>query len=431
MNYRKNLTKIVVLAALTGSCAQAFAQEEKAASGEGGMTSDRIARVQGQNTSLVKQPVKTERKRETPKHLVEAGDTLWDLSSEYLSDPFMWPALWSYNPQVTNPHWIYPGDTIYLEPHSDEGAALTTAPAQPVEMHQEVRHFVSRATVPGFYVAELPETCGHILYSDQEKHMIAPGDEVQVDWVDIEMRKKVSNGQRFTVFSQSRPVKNEDGDDMAYKLIRQGVIEIVDKRDDSLSTARVVQATREIERGMLILPDESLVYTLERKPNARSMEGRIIDTIDIITQVASDQFVIINRGSQDGVMEGNRWVIFEQREGLNLLEKGEETRTVYADKGQQARKDGDDGKDLRDGEISRPDEQSWVLGHEVEMHIFPEREDLDDIYGDREYTTSDLPLRKIGDILVVDVRDKFSTGVIMNSSREVGIDTRIVMIKGE
>lgn len=388
--------------------------------------SDRISRVQGQNTSLVRQP--EEPTKPTPQpvrtHQVVDGDTLWALSSEYLSDPFMWPALWSYNPQITNPHWIYPGDTIFLEPHS-EVAELSTAPEPPKKTEFVTTKKTSSGTfyIPGFYIDKLPETRGHILYSDQEKHMIAPGDDVQVDWVDVEMRKKVKNGQRFTVFSQSKPVIDEDGDEMAYKLIRQGLIEIVDKRDDTLSTARVLQASREIERGMLIIPNEDLAFSVKKTPSTKSQEGRVIDTIDIITQIAAEQFVIINRGRNDGVVPGNRWIVFEQREGLSLLEKGSDTQTQYATNSR-------DENDLRDGEIYREDEHSWVLGREVEMHIYPERDDLDDIYGDREYTTADLPLRKIGEILVVDSREKFCTGIIIGSTREVGIDTRVVMIKG-
>jgi len=43
---------------------------------------------------------------------VQKGDTLWDLSEEYLGDPFAWPDLWKVNPHIEDPHWIYPGDSI-------------------------------------------------------------------------------------------------------------------------------------------------------------------------------------------------------------------------------------------------------------------------------------------------------------------------------
>ena len=104
------------------------AAEGGAEGAEAGVVSDRIARVQGQNTSFVRKiDAEQPKQKEVQKHEVVAGDTLWDLSTQYLADPFMWPALWSFNPQVTNPHWIYPGDTIYLEPKPDAVVA-TTAP---------------------------------------------------------------------------------------------------------------------------------------------------------------------------------------------------------------------------------------------------------------------------------------------------------------
>jgi hypothetical protein len=47
-------------------------------------------------------------------YVVKAGDTLWDISSVYLRDPWYWPEIWYVNPQVANPHLIYPGDVLKL-----------------------------------------------------------------------------------------------------------------------------------------------------------------------------------------------------------------------------------------------------------------------------------------------------------------------------
>lgn len=414
---------------------QVSAQDAKAGgdSDSGGPhVTDRIGMVQGQKTSLTKNSttLKPGKKAADRTHTVVQGDTLWDLSNTYMSDPFKWPALWSYNPQVTNPHWIYPGDTIYLGPR-EETAQLTTVqePAPSTGFVQTANVGSGMIVVPGYYISELPKNRGHILYSDQEKNMLSTGDEVQVDWVDIENRKKFSVGQRFTVFQESKPIEDENGDTLAYKLIRLGTIELIDRQEKALSTARILQGSREIERGNLIIPDDDLIFSVKKTANAKSMEGRIVDTMDPISQLAAEQYVIINRGSSDGIVPGNRWVIFEQREGLDLLEQGKDTHTQYATERDRKTED-DDDRDPRDGEIDRPTDHSWVLGRPPHTPQFPERDDLSDIYGDREYTTNDLPLRKIGEVLVIDARDKFCTGIIVGSTREIGVDTRVVMIKG-
>ncbi len=60
-------------------------------------------------------------------HVVRRGDTLWDICFLYFNDPWQWPKIWSYNPQVTNPHWIYPGDLVRLLPRG----MFAQATAQP------------------------------------------------------------------------------------------------------------------------------------------------------------------------------------------------------------------------------------------------------------------------------------------------------------
>src|SRR5512140_1431454 len=54
-------------------------------------------------------------------YTIRRGDTLWDISEHYLDNPWQWPRLWSYNPDIRNPNWIYPGDPLRLR-RGDGGA---------------------------------------------------------------------------------------------------------------------------------------------------------------------------------------------------------------------------------------------------------------------------------------------------------------------
>jgi len=64
-------------------------------------------------------------------HAVQKGDTLWDLSGEYLNDPLLWPKIWKINPGIANPHWIKPGQIIKLP-------GMGIAPAREVSVERVV-----------------------------------------------------------------------------------------------------------------------------------------------------------------------------------------------------------------------------------------------------------------------------------------------------
>ena len=63
-------------------------------------------------------------------HVVEDGDTLWDICDAVLGRPEMWPRVWSMNPEITNPHWIYPGDIIRFQVPAEELPSMAAMAAE-------------------------------------------------------------------------------------------------------------------------------------------------------------------------------------------------------------------------------------------------------------------------------------------------------------
>ena len=82
-------------------------------------------------------------------YVIQRGDTLWDLSGKFLDSPWYWPKLWSYNPQIENPHWIYPGNPLRLSAGGAEAPArielVASDPVAPKEMDDLTRGTIDRA----------------------------------------------------------------------------------------------------------------------------------------------------------------------------------------------------------------------------------------------------------------------------------------------
>ena len=80
-------------------------------------------------------------------YVVKRGDTLWDLSDEFLHDPFAWPDLWENNRHIEDPHWIYPGDSIYLgEGIKDDGYRIPqTRPCQTAVADSNLPKYIKAA----------------------------------------------------------------------------------------------------------------------------------------------------------------------------------------------------------------------------------------------------------------------------------------------
>ncbi len=257
-------------------------------------------------------------------HVVRKGDTLWSISAAYLGSPWQWPKLWALNPSITNPHWIFPGDTLRLRTADPSVATPTpTAPTEPVTATprpQTISGLFLRQT--GFVEPKELEAAGKIIASKEEKVMLATDDEAYVEY------KKGSApvvGERLSIYRPDRVMKHpKSGKKLGYVVQIFSDAEVISVADGKLARIKLKDSLEPSERGFRVGPLRRQFKIIETKRDANTLEGVIVDTLQHATGlVGADMLVFLDRGRKSGLEVGNRLLVTRRGDGyVPILEKG-------------------------------------------------------------------------------------------------------------
>ena len=267
-------------------------------------------------------------------HTVEKGDTLWDLSSKYLGSPWYWPKVWSYNPQIANPHWIYPGNQVrFFSGNGEE----TPARAEQVtgdedevqageviagdEEIQVVRIPIETKTKEivlkdGFATPKEIEAAGTIVGSYAESEMLSPPNIVYLDFKD---RSAVQVGASYLVYRTVGEVKHpRTGKFLGYQTQILGTVK-VNATSEPKVRAVLDRALDEIRRGDRIGPAKERLYeTVAPVPNAVALQNlTVVAQLDpSITMAGEWVRVLVDAGSAQGVQAGNTFTVIRQSDPI-------------------------------------------------------------------------------------------------------------------
>lgn len=271
----------------------------------------------------------TEAPAEEGAHRVEKGDTLWDISGRYLGDPFHWPRVWSYNPEIENPHWIFPGDRVRLGPTEVPVATEAEPVVEPEVYYPEVVPDVAvvgkigynktgrRFRTDGIISRQALEASGRITNSFEEKALLAEGDRIYLDWP---KKRELRQGETYVVFRPEGRIYHPVTDAFMGHFTRiLGTVRITDVSPYRKHViARIETSFEEIERGDRIGPSLSdFQRPVDERPNARNLVGRIAATMDDgLKEIGQDHIVFVDRGSAHGVEVGNRFQVVRAGDGL-------------------------------------------------------------------------------------------------------------------
>jgi len=350
----------------------------------------------------------------TEEYTIQKGDTLWDLSQKFLNSPWYWPKIWSLNPGIENPHWIYPGNRIRVVPgpggqgviQIEQGQATSGAgqPPQRAEPEEEepqepadlavvkgntresaqASRTVSSSgklsfTPPpvlairqnGLATPEEMRDSGVLDASFEEKELLANFDTAYVEFKNGMTAKA---GDMLILFRPAEQIVSPT----THRVLGQRVKTVGEAKvlswNGKLATVQITRALEEIQRGDRARPWTPQMVRVSPRPNGRELSGVIVSSVTSgVSELGESNQVYVDKGKADGVEVGNTFVVVRKGDGLSAgpLDSGHVSSAYMA---------GEAG--MRASTVKTPDEN-------------------------------------VGLLLVVDVKDKLSIAMVVKSVREL------------
>jgi len=256
-------------------------------------------------------------------YTVKRGDTLWDISSMFLRDPWLWPEIWQVNPQVENPHLIYPGDVLALTYGADGRPMISLARGGAARLDPRLRSSEldgAIATIPYSAIAAFLERPS-LLTKEQIREaprVLAFRDKHMIGGAGIEayirgLRDSAVN-QRYNVVHVGEEIRDPDDNDLlGYLGIYTATAVVIDTREPA--KAALTDSARETLEGDRLLGTDSEVPLnfVPRSPE-NEVRGQIISVIDGVELIGQYKIVAINRGAKHGLEPGHVLAIEEAGE---------------------------------------------------------------------------------------------------------------------
>ncbi len=256
-------------------------------------------------------------------HLVVEGDTLWNLAATYLHSAWAWPKLWALNPSITNPHWIYPGDVIRLRSGSGESAVASSTNSGESREAPALRQgsIKTEETIAlsqnGFVEPKELEVAGKIVGSKIEKKMLSTGDEA---YVEFKKSAPLQVGERYTVYETIGRVKHPVSRKRLGDLVKIcGEIRVQSITEGGIAKVTVLEVNDVIERGLRVGPLRRHFKRVAPKASKIDAVGVVVARLDPLKMVDTFAVVFIDRGKSDGVEVGTRFAIVRRGDGYQAV----------------------------------------------------------------------------------------------------------------
>ncbi|MQX52303.1 LysM peptidoglycan-binding domain-containing protein [Alcanivorax sp. PA15-N-34] len=277
------------------------------------------------------------------KYYVKNGDTLWDISSRFLEEPWQWPEIWQINEEIGNPHLIYPGDEIRLSYVGGEprltvkrGVQETVMSNGVVKLTPRVREIANDEAIPmipasaiaaylkeGLVVTrqEIKEA-PYVVGGRDRRVVFGEGDTIyardnRTQWEELE--------QGYGVYRTGEQYVDPETNEVLGYEARQVGLARVSNHEGEIVSMRLTDSTEDIRIDDRIFSTEDRRVRAVLYPSApeTKIEAQVIRFFDRLNSVARNDVVVLNKGIRDGLKEGNVLDIFGKGEVVRDRQLGD------------------------------------------------------------------------------------------------------------
>ncbi|WP_249976155.1 LysM peptidoglycan-binding domain-containing protein [Vreelandella olivaria] len=260
------------------------------------------------------------------RYAVARGDTLWDIAARFLNSPWQWPDLWQANPQIRNPHLIYPGDILVLDNcqgtpclslERGQGVVKLSPQMRTVPRREAVAPLpmeVVSAFLREHRVLDEGATLNELAYvvgGDNQRLISGAGDTLYV-------RGELPARTRLGIYRQSDPYEAIDGTPLGMELINIGEARYLSSEGD-IARVEVLSAHQEVRNNDILLPLEEREQAETFQPRAplNDVAGHIIAVPGGVRFIGRLQVVALDLGAQDGIQPGHVLRVDQQGERVH------------------------------------------------------------------------------------------------------------------
>ena len=334
-------------------------------------------------------------KEDAPKsYIVKKGDTLWDISGMFLNEPWLWPKLWRLNPDINNPHLIYPGDELRLV-YDEQGQPMLVKGKPELKWSPKARKTLKEQNpVTILPLEHLAPYLNYELVLTQDDIDNAPyilgGDEKyksNMEGALLYIKGDVEPNQNYAIYHQGEEILDpETKEHLGYHAILVGTAQGIRKgnvEEKTPSTLFLETSKREIRAGDVVIPVNNnqllpAFYSMQIVKD-KEVDARMISSYNLAREFGKFEIVLLNKGVDAQIELGDVYAI--NRQSPDVIETA-------------------------DGPIYEEDASSWYRLTS----------------SDNSEKRMSMPIENIGHLFVFKVMERTSFAIVLSTKKSVRIE---------